>query len=167
MGVHAGLQVFRDLMLHRVGRQRHDRGALQTTFAFSSSDLPGGGNAVHHRHLDVHEDQVEPSAEPGVERLLSVVDDGQLHAQRLKDGAQHGLVGLVVFRGENPKWRSRVSGVLLLLRRRWGGRGGQLRFRRQPGQGQDHFEAGAFAGRALDVDRAAHQADELTTDGQS
>ena len=53
--VHPRVHALAPVLLHRVGRHRHDRQQLQLVVL---ANLAGGGDAVHHRHLHVHEHQV-------------------------------------------------------------------------------------------------------------
>ncbi len=96
MHVHAGVQVFLDLVHHGVGRQRDDRRAPPPATRLDGADFAGGRDAVHHRHLDVHQDQVVVASGPGLDRLLAVRNDVDGQAEGGDHRLQHQLVGGVV-----------------------------------------------------------------------
>ncbi len=99
--VHAGLQIFPDLMGHGVGGQRHDRGSRAAFGPFAGADHGRGGGPVHHRHLHVHQDQVPGLPLPGLNRLPSIGDHHRLDANLGQQGSQDQLVHAVVLGGED------------------------------------------------------------------
>ena len=89
--------------MHGVGRDRDDGQPFE--FGHGADD-PGGLVAVHDRHLDVHQDEIEAfaplRADPErVEGLFAVADDGELDARVLKERFHDFLVGGVVFRHQD------------------------------------------------------------------
>ena len=116
MTVHPRGQIGLDLVNQRVGGQGQDRGPGQVLGLFGGADRPGRLDAVHDRHLDIHEDQVEPAAPPGRDRFAAVRDNLQMNVQRLQDGLQDLLVGGVVLRRQDPQAAS-VLGFGLRLGR--------------------------------------------------
>ena len=70
--------------LHGVGGQRDDRDRRRR--AGERADAAGGGQAVHARHLDVHDHEVEAAAADRGQRRLAVGD-------HLRAVAGHGEVG--------------------------------------------------------------------------
>ena len=98
--VHAGCQAGLAVRRHGVGGHGHNRQIpVLRQFAY----LAGGGHAVHHRHLHVHQHHVVIGRLHLVQRHLAVF--GQVHqksgiAQQLNG---HFLVELVVFHQQNPR----------------------------------------------------------------
>ncbi|HTF71643.1 MAG TPA: hypothetical protein VK638_54145 [Edaphobacter sp.] len=45
----------RYILLQDISRQRNDRSPFPATGCFNGPDLAGRGEAIHYRHLDVHE----------------------------------------------------------------------------------------------------------------
>ena len=76
VAVHAGLQAALPVALHGVGGHGDDRG-MGHACRFPFADHGGGLEAAHHRHLHVHQDDVEAACRVERQRLLTVV--GHLH----------------------------------------------------------------------------------------
>ena len=91
---------------------------LGTSLALPAADFAGGGQAVHHRHLHVHQHRVKRSGFHRVERQRAVLNQGDLDARGLEDQARHALVGGVVLGDENAGSALQTAG------RVGGGRGG-------------------------------------------
>ena len=67
------------------------------------ADGAGGGQAVHDRHLHVHQDDVEASAAAGRHGLGAVLDGDDLGARRRQDQLDHALVGRVILGQQHPQ----------------------------------------------------------------
>ena len=158
MPVHAGGQIFINLVGERVGGQGDDRGALAVVAGLRRADLARGVDAVHHRHLDIHQHQVVATGPPRLDRLLAVGDDVDVDAQRVHHRGQHLTVGGIVLGGQQAQVT--VAGV----RRGLGfAHGGDL----AADQRQFDGEGRALALAAFHLDCAAHHLRELATDRQA
>ncbi len=101
MHVHASVQVFLDLVGHGVRGKGDDRRPRAAAAALHRPDGAGGGDPVHHRHLDVHQDQVVLPGVPRLHRQRAISDDVYPQAKGRHDGLEHQLVGGVVFRRQD------------------------------------------------------------------
>ena len=75
---------------------------------FHLAQGPRSGQAIHDRHLEVHQHQIEIHLLNGVKRLLAIFAQGQINAQRLQDQLQNPTIGWVIINGQNPqpvRWR--------------------------------------------------------------
>ena len=82
MGVHAGGKAFLGVLLEGVGGHGQDGDDLGVR-AVQGANGPGGGQTVHLRHHDIHEDGVKGIRWVGLEGfdgLSAVVNDGHLSA---------------------------------------------------------------------------------------
>jgi hypothetical protein len=169
--VHAGFAALPALLGHCVGGHGDDG---QMAEAGVLADLAGRLEAVHHRHLEVHQDEVEgvgPGGVEGVEGETPVV--GHVHggAQLLQQAAGDELVDVVVFDQQDAQAGQRGGAGSGLRRRgaavspgsaprRWlraGGGGGKLEpavgawefgLVAEGGQGDEPGRSGGVAGRA-------------------
>ena len=74
---------------------------------FRRADRARGGEAVHHRHLAVHEDQVELGiGSRGQHAFVAVRCGGDVEAEHVEHGARHFLVHRVVFHHERAAARA-------------------------------------------------------------
>jgi hypothetical protein len=117
--VHAGGEAGGLVGTHGVGGQGDDRQVGGDAAEFA--DEPGGPQAVHHRHLHVHQDQVEAAAPRRLDRLGAVRHRLDAEADLLEDGAGQEGVDLVVFGQQHAAVAGRVGD-----RRRRGGRLGPV-----------------------------------------
>lgn len=89
----AGREGVDDVGVEVEGRQDQYRGRVG-----ESAQFPGGGDAVHDRHLEVHQDDVRVQFPGLVDGLAAVAglahhDDGRVGAQHhAQPGADHGVV---------------------------------------------------------------------------
>ena len=111
--VHAGIVAFLLVFLERTGAHGDNRNLLEELVVFFADGL-GRGQAVHHRHLQVHQHEVEGILLQQIQGFLAVVCDhrGQAHAVEQRDG--QFLVHLVVFDEQNLR-RLEVNLPLFLL----------------------------------------------------
>jgi hypothetical protein len=117
--VHAHLEARLPVALHGVGGERDDRRAAGRRIGgLAGADLPRGAEAVHHRHLAVHEDQVEALLRERAHPLGAVRDGAHLAAQRLEQHHGHAAVDLVVLAQQHAARH---------VARRCGRRGGRRR----------------------------------------
>lgn len=70
-------------------------------------DLSRGGQSVHHRHLHVHEDQVETSTPEGLERLAPIRHADKFGAGSRQQNLDDLAVGGMIVRQQNPERYSR------------------------------------------------------------
>ena len=90
------------MLRHGVGGERIDRRPPPTIEVFPPANFANGGQAVHHRHLHVHQDQVEGPGFPGVHRLGAILDAGEQYAGCAKDQLHDPAVGGMVFGQQDP-----------------------------------------------------------------
>ena len=150
-------------------RRRHWRSARRSARAagparFALADVPGGGVAVHHRHLAVHQHEVDRLARragraPARRRSASMTSTPSDCSISSRDHA----VDLVVLDDQHP---ARPG-----PRRRRGRRArsrstAAARRDRIDRQAQREAEARAAARLALDLDLAAHRLDDALADRQ-
>ena len=69
--VHAGQQAALACGLEGVGRERHD-GHSRLGRVVHGTDGHGGGHAVHHRHVQVHQHGIEALTLQRQDRLLAI-----------------------------------------------------------------------------------------------
>ena len=112
-GIHAGVQALLLVALHRVRGQRHD-GRPRAAAQRQSADDPGCLVAVHHRHLAVHQHQIEGAVAHQRHSFGAVVGHLPLQAELLQHRLGHALVDRVVF--------DQQHGAVQLGFRRFGGR---------------------------------------------
>ncbi len=146
------------MFLQRVGGQHQHRHPRQLQNLFALAQQADGGDAVHDRHLHVHQHHVEVLHLQEVQRRLAVVDDGQMHPGRVHDQLHHPLVGGVVLGQQHPQARG-VQGLVRLGH----GAGRALLVR----QRQVEDEARALPRARLRPDLTAHQLDQRAADGQA
>ena len=156
--VHAGRQACRPVAGHRRGREGDDRETQPL-----GPDGTGRFEAVHLRHVAIHENQVEGSGADGGHRLEAVVDDGCVHSQASQQAFHQPLVCVVVLGNEHA--RSRQLGAA---------RPAFADGHHRPGLGvRGRFEddgepeRGAAARTRIDVDLAAHHFDEFLAEGKA
>ena len=102
MPVGARLAARLDMFRHGVGGQHKQRRAVPATLRLEGPDLSRGGQSVHHRHLHVHEDQVETSTPEGLERLAPIRDANQIGAGPRQQNLDDLAVGGMIVRQQNP-----------------------------------------------------------------
>ncbi len=138
-----------------VGGQGDDGGMAGG--AFELADLAGGGDAVHARHLDVHQDDVEAAGAGGFDGL-DAVDDGLGGAvEHFAQGLDHHAVGGVVV--DHQDVGGAAAGLFGLDRLVGGGRG-RL-------QGDLEADGGAGAGVGFGRQASAHGAHGASGQGQA
>src|SRR6185436_4722447 len=97
----AGRKILLGLVAHGVGGQGQDWGARAAGDQLAFANDPGGGDAVHFRHLDIHQDDVPAAPLPGFDRFATVVDDDGGEAHLAEHRAQDLLVDFVVLGGQD------------------------------------------------------------------
>jgi hypothetical protein len=65
--------------------------------------LTDGRKAVHHRHLQIHQDHIERRALKRVNRLGAILDTGQLHAEIAQDQFYNPAIAFVVVGQQDAK----------------------------------------------------------------
>ncbi len=96
----------------------------------AAADLPGGGEAIHHRHLDVHQDHVVAPRLAGLDRLMSILDRGEANAGFLQNHLEDAPIGGVVVDNQ------RDEGAVIVGARVGDGGGGLGRRPSRLGRGQ-------------------------------
>src|SRR6185369_13786152 len=122
----------------------------------------GGGQAVHDRHLDVHQDQAEIFLLQQIERFLALGGDSDAEADALEQGDGNRAVDRDVLDDQHAlAGPARYSGRCRGFGRKRDGIGG--------GKAENDVEAeqAAFARGAVESDLAAHQFDQLAADGEA
>ena len=149
-----------------MGRQRDQRQARRArALLLVRADQACGLEAVHLRHLDVHEHDVEGAREHRGHRLPPVVHERGAMSLALEEAQHQRSVHEVVLGDEDiqrPQLRREIE-------RLPPGRRGARQAERSSGglrEGRGERERGAGAGLALDPELAAHQRDELRRDRQ-
>ena len=66
----------RDILGTRIGAQRQDRNGAPAARQFHRANLAGGGQSIHNRHLDIHQDHVKFLGSGPVHRLAAMLDAG-------------------------------------------------------------------------------------------
>ena len=161
MHVHTGVKALLCVLMEGVRRHGDDRHGFRIR-AVGCADFSGGGQTIHHRHHNVHQNRVERAdrtfAEP-VDRLLSVADDSHFRAfvgqQRLHD---FGVQCVVL-----SQQQAQTAHAFGLDRRR-----NRLFFwcRRNFKRNIDH-KRGADTEFAGDRNRAAHLIEQALDDGHA
>ena len=154
MFAHASGQAFLAVGRHGVGGHGHDRQCLEAQFR---ADLARRRVAVHHRHLDVHQHDVElrRRRHHRVQRLLAVGDHGYLRALGSEQFFRHLLVDEVVLGHQNPQacqaapWPGVACGLAQTAVRGFGIEGRLLQHGRGHGLDQIAIEQGLLLRRAL------------------
>mmetsp|Transcript_15772 Transcript_15772/g.43678 ORF Transcript_15772/g.43678 Transcript_15772/m.43678 type:complete len:281 (+) Transcript_15772:1423-2265(+) len=147
---------------HQCGSGQRNDGQLGRREVLAQ--LAGGIMAAQHRHLHIHQHDVEGLAhagggQHGLHRLAAVAGLGDLHAPLLQLGYRDQHVDRMVLGDQHaPALQGRAGPHLarLVAHRRRCGRQGQL--------GPEHR---ALARRAAQADLAAHQRGQLAADGQA
>ena len=105
MAVHAGAEIGADLLRQRTRGHGDDRHAARRVA--SARICRVGRNSVEHRHLDVHQDNVEFLRLHRRDSLLAVLGKLDAMARGLKDGARHLAIDVVVLDDEDEArlWR--------------------------------------------------------------
>ena len=158
--VHPGGEAALGILLKGVGRHGQDGDGLSVRPVHGPNGLRGG-EAVHHRHHNVHEDGVEGArrvAPEGLDGLLPVADDGE-RGPLVREGDAHDLsVELVVVGQQQVQAPETGRGVR--------GRGRRHRLLRD-GKGQRDDEGGADALGAADLDGPVHLFHQVLDDGHA
>ena len=145
-------------MAQHAGGHGDDGGAGPALALFARPDFPGGVQAVHAGHVDVHQDGRPGAAFPGLDGRGPAVDGDDLDPERLQQGADHQPVGGVVVHRQHPHDVVETGRSLGLEHRRR---------RLGAGQGSGEAEAGALSHGAGEADLAAHQGQDLAADGEA
>ena len=124
--VHAGLQAAIPVALHGVGGHGDDR-RPGPAVGLAVPNRPGRLEAIHDRHLNIHQHDVERFAIHRRKRLLPVTNNGHMVSQFLQHSDGHPLVDRIVLRQQHPQpseWRRngrRRMPHAVHLDGRWGG----------------------------------------------
>ena len=107
--IHPGLHAACFHLRRSVGGQRDDRRA-RLTDGRESIELRRL-DPVHHRHIDVHEHEIERLLGERIESTFAVVDDLGLVPAPLENLRNHHLIGSVVLRDRAPRACARLAGL--------------------------------------------------------
>ena len=144
------------MMDHGVGRDRDDRRPNPPAQRLFGPDHVRGGQAVHDRHLHVHQDEIPCGDPPGVEGLGPVLHHHRAEPDLLEQGLQHQTVDAVILGGEHAQGGDRAEG------RTWGRRfAGHGRGFPQIGEGRAQGEGRPAVRRAEHLDPASHHPGEV------
>ena len=98
--IHAGGPAALGVALHGAGSQGdHRQVPLAAGFALAQGG--SGRIAVEHRHLAIHQDEIDRLAGQAVERLLTVAGGEHFQPHAFQLGAGDNLVALVIFRDQH------------------------------------------------------------------
>ena len=100
VAVHSGRQAAFAIAAHGVRRHRDDAD-VPPALALQQPDGGGCFEAVHVRHLDVHEHEIERTVFHRGQRLASIADDGHQVAAFGQQTLRDALVDDVVFGDEH------------------------------------------------------------------
>lgn len=117
--------------------------------------IAGRLDAVHSRHLHVHEDQIEGAFAGGFEARQSILGLGHFRPQALEHGSRHQPIGDIVFHQKD----AHAVEQPLFRRHDLDGQGGRRL--------EHHAEGRALALDAREGDLAAHHARQGVGDGQA
>ena len=120
MLVHAGLQAVGHVAVQRVCRQRQDRKARQPALRLLLPQPARAFQAVHARHLDVHQHQAGRRVLAQVQRFLAIARELRLQAHQRQEFQRHHLVDRVVL---DQQHEGLARGRALAGNRRIGHRG--------------------------------------------
>ena len=104
-GIHARFFATPFHFLGCVGRERHDR-HVRPPEGCEAVEL-GRFDAVHHRHVHVHQNQIEVLCFKDIERRFAIVDDGDAMACAIEDLGDDHLIGPFVFGNQDRQWPAR------------------------------------------------------------
>jgi hypothetical protein len=152
--VHADLEAGAAVLGQHAGRHRDHGNARASACLFLFADPARGREAVEHRHLEVHQDQVEFLARGHLDHGGAV----RYRGERVAAARQQQLQQLQVLRHVVGRQHAQ---------RRQGGGGAHARLLRRKArhhQRQHHVEGRAFSDDALGPDLPAHQFDQLLAD---
>ncbi|PMQ16548.1 hypothetical protein JaAD80_10195 [Janthinobacterium sp. AD80] len=151
--VHAGRLRGAPVLLQHAGRQGDDGRRLQALFALVHADQARRFQAVHARHLHVHQDDIETALGKFAHGALAIAGGDHLVASRAQaDQEQLHILRHVVGR-QDAQRRQGHHGLLAAARH------GLARRQRQ-----QHVEHAAHAQGAFHRDGAVHQFDQLQRD---
>ncbi len=149
--------------LQGMGGERND-GSMLTELLFPLPNQPGCLEAIHFRHLIVHEYQVVPGLRHGIDRFPAVGYDLHPAAKVVEYGTADLLVDQVVFRNQYVPL-PRVAAGGLCRRDSFSCFGEGNRFIVcGPFQAHGETEDRTLARCALDADTAIHHFNELLDD---
>src|SRR5579875_3030310 len=100
-----------DVFEPRVSGEGDDRGPLQITALFNRPNRAGSGEAIHYRHLHVHQDQIEPATFKLLNGGFTVICKAQMVRSALQVNLNEKPVIWRVFRQQNfrrPRLRGRL-----------------------------------------------------------
>ena len=156
--VHAGIMAMPQLCGMVCGRDADDR-RMPADRCLALAHRASQREAVHHRHVEVGQNQFVALACPGFKGRGAVGDDVGLIAEAGELHPQQDLIGGVIFRHQYAR--------TLLCRDAWR-RGGQAVCAFRPGRDREFDpEGAAVARRAVDPDAAGHGLDQAACDRES
>ena len=166
MLVHAGFPALLHILKEGIGGHGKD-GNDPAQRVFTAADAAGGFQAVHHRHLHIHQDHVVLAglyAGKGIHDFLTVGADGAACAIGFQQHFQNFGVDGVILGAEELHAGQRRSFFLFLREHLclWH----RICFGIN-GKFQHHLKASALAGGTLHIDRAAHQVHDVLGDGHT
>ena len=161
MVVHADNGTLLLFMRHGVRRHGDNRQPLE---AGPPAQHPGGGQAVHDRHLDVHQHQVKgvrAALRQNFERLLTVDCHPRSNADHLEQGLDNLAVKYLIFDNEDRRIVIKHR-RLATVRLRRGNIIDLTRFKTQP-----DAEDSALPGNTAHADFPAHHFNQILANGQT
>ena len=100
--VHAGIEATFAVSLQSIGRERHDWDpAVERVLGFETADFTSGGEAVHFRHVTVHQDDVVALSLHGDKNLIAGGGHVARAAKALQQFLDVHLVDAIVLGNED------------------------------------------------------------------
>src|ERR1043166_596232 len=163
IAVHTGRKAALAIALHGIGGQRQD-GRITAEGFLHLAQLGSGFEAVHQRHLDIHEDQVERVRAVRIQRFAPVAGTRDAVSAVLQDSTGEFLIDQVVFNQQDAQ-TCRTSGIACDRALQWLGRNRALPCRdpRSPRE----MDRAALPGHAFQPDSPLHQGDHARADRQT
>ena len=164
-GLHPCRAKTRLFLRQGMGCQRQDPRLRRRPAAHA--DRAGGGDAIHPRHGDIHQDRVEPRLSGLLHAFDTIRGLGHLMAAAFQEAPQQEAVDRIVLDQQHPQgraWIDIVAGIGLAY-----AQGGRLCRRRGRGgrQGQAQPEQASLALQAFQPDLAPHGAGEPSRDAKA
>ena len=94
--VHSGPQAALPVTFAIVGGEGDYRRGWASIFCFVVTNAPGGNQPIHHRHLNIHQNQIKYLLTLCVYCLLAIIDQCNLVPEVLQQAADQGLIDEIV-----------------------------------------------------------------------
>lgn len=92
-----------NMLFQGIGGEHDHWSARPPLSELPSAQFSRGAEAIHHRHLHVHEHHIEGFRLEGLQGLLSILDHHRGDAHRTQDQLHNLLVGRMILRQKNPQ----------------------------------------------------------------